>query len=132
MNDEIGTVNADLQQPQKLDQQLKTGVEKQYQDFLKQEQDRISAQQQAAGAVKFDEFRQLGFATKNDIEQQVNAYYGRFVEKLEQMEKDNAELRQFVLRAKMQGFNSGQTDDTHIERNEILEKFKRPFNAGMK
>jgi len=85
-------------------------IGKQYANVLAQEQKRQEAGTHMEAAKEFDKVRTLGFATKKDLDEQMKTSIQPIVEELQKMRQENTELREFVLRAKAQGLNTGKLD----------------------
>ena len=107
----------------KLEQQTHDNIEQSYQELLKKDQDAMSAKLQGEATAKFDEVRRLGFATNDDIKKQVEGVYGKFIEEVKTLREENTKLREWVMRAKAQGLNSGVTEDS-TPQNTLRDKFK--------
>ncbi len=98
----------------KLEAAVDGSLERDYQEYQKKEQERVAVEMQneaKLAAEKFADIQKLGFLTKKDIEEHDKNLFGKFVSELEAMRQENVKLREWVMRAKAQGLNSGATDD---------------------
>lgn len=107
----------------KLEQQTHENFDKSYQELLKKEQEAIEAKLKGEATQKFDEVRKLGFATSADVDKKVENIFGKFVEEVKGLRDENAKLREWVMRAKMQGLNSGVGDEKPKE-DDLMKKWK--------
>src|SRR3990167_6025890 len=107
-------------------------IEGDYRELLKKEQEAQQAREQGETAVKFDNVRKLGFATKTDIDDTVKGIFGKFASENEAMRKEITALREFVLQAKARGLNSGVLDQPTGKEASLLDKFKPAFRENWK
>ena len=107
----------------KIEQQTHENFDKSYQDLLRKEQEAIETKLRGEATHKFDEVRKLGFATSADVDKKVEAIFGKFVDEVKGLRDENAKLREWVMRAKMQGLNSGTTEDKPKE-SDTMKKWR--------
>ena len=110
----------------KLEQNTQVDFDKAYQELLKKEQESMESRVRGDATAKFDEVRKLGFATKTDIDEYVKGIFGKFVSEVEGLREENTKLREWVMRAKAQGLNSGTTEDAPKDTNQLKahDRFK--------
>jgi hypothetical protein len=111
----------------KLEQQTHENFDKAYQDLLSKEQEAMESKLRGEATQKFDEVRQLGFATATDVDKKIGVIFGKFFSEMEKMRDENTKLREWVMRARMQGLNSGAGDEKKKEPS-VLDKYRRPFS----
>src|SRR3990167_7297240 len=107
----------------KMEAQVKNDVDAQYQELLKREQEALEEKFKGDATAKYEEVRKLGFATKKDIDQYVQGMFGKFFEEIKTMREENTKLREWVMRAKAHGLNSGAMEDTQPSDNP-MKKWK--------
>lgn len=110
----------------KADEQSAVNFDTQYQDMLKQEQEKLEAEAKGRAAHEFDNVRKLGFATTKDIDERIQGIFGKFVSQMEEMKAENTKLREWVMRAKAQGLNSGRVDE-QVAPKSAMSEWERPF-----
>ena len=94
--------------------------------ILKEESDKVLSEQESATAKRFDETRRLGFVTKRDMEEFFEGV--KNTQNVQALEKKFDELREFVLRAKARGLNSGATEEeAKKEEESALKAWERPW-----
>jgi hypothetical protein len=126
---------AEANRPSGLNQNIAQETDQHYQEWLKQDQERVLAEETSKKNMEFDKVRQLGFVTKQDIDKNIEQYYGKFMEQVNKLVEENTKLREMVYRARAQGMNGGATDSTAVQQadnNTIANRFARPFNSGMR
>lgn len=99
---------------QKIEDQVHNDIEKEYQQVLKREQEAMEAKMRGDTTARYEEVRKLGFATKQDLEENIKGFFGKFMEAQEKQAREFAQLREWVMRAKAQGLNAGATDDKPV------------------
>src|SRR3990167_8515570 len=101
----------------KMEAEVKNDVDAQYQELLKKEQESLEEKFRGDATAKYEEVRKLGFATKKDIDQYVQGVFGKFFTEMQTMREENTKLREWVMRAKAHGLNSGITDESQPADN---------------
>src|SRR3990167_5447203 len=91
------------------DQKIADSVSGAYDRIVKEEADKQQAEVESAAAQEFDKVRRLGFVTKKDLEEMIAAWKEK--SETETLRKDFTELREFVLRAKVRGLNTGKVEE---------------------
>ena len=109
----------------KIEDQTHDNINKSYNDFLKKEQEALDAKLKGEATARFDEVRKLGFSTQKDVETQIQGIFGKFVTQLEDIKKENAALREWVMRAKVQGLNAGAVEDQ--KQPSTMDKWRRAW-----
>lgn len=110
----------------KIENNVKNDFDRAYDELLKKEQEALETRMRNESTQNYEKVRALGFATKKDIEEQVRGMFGKFVEETEKIREENRQLREWVMRAKAQGLNSGVTEDKPKDENLLKahERFK--------
>jgi len=110
----------------KIENNVKVNFDQKYDELLKKEQEAMESKITGEATVEFDKVRKLGFATKSDIDSHVKGIFGKFVSEIEAMRQENLKLREWVMRAKMHGLNSGATEENKKEENRLkaYERYK--------
>lgn len=127
---EPNPVKIQQDQAKQAQQAERQSIDSQYSEFMKKEQERVNAEMQSKAAQDFDAVRKLGFATQKDIQDSVESYFNRFVKGIEEIKEEQLKLREWVMRAKMQGLTSDKLEgQTEPERSLLMEKFgkRRPW-----
>lgn len=119
--------DAQKQGEQKIEQQITQNFDAQYQELLKKDQEAIEAKLRGEATQKFDEVRKLGFATTKDVDDKIQAIFGKFVSELQALREENTKLREWVMRAKAQGLNTGRLDEEIPREESVLKDWERPF-----
>ena len=110
----------------KREQATHDNIEKSYQDLLKKDQEAMEAKLRGDATTRFDEVRQLGFATEKDIDRKIEGIFGKFTEEVKNLRDENTKLREWVMRAKAQGLNSGATEESPQENN-MMKKWRKTW-----
>ena len=111
-------------------QKIEDSVANAYDRIVKEESDKQQAEVESAAAQRFEEVRRLGFATKKDIEEFVAAQKEK--SDTEQLRRDFTELREFVLRAKARGLNTGKNEEDVAQPDGVMKAWERPFYKDFK
>jgi len=97
----------------KVEQQVATNFDEMYKQILKKEQDEHDNKLRTDATQEYEKVRNLGFATKKDIEETI----GKFAAEVKTLREENDKLREWVMRAKARGLAGGATDDKPKEDN---------------
>ena len=103
----------------KIEETTKLNFDKIYEEQLKREQEALESKLRGDATAKFDEVRKLGFATNKDIDAKIEGIFGKFVSEVQGLREENTKLREWVMRAKAQGLNSGAMDDKPHDENTL-------------
>lgn len=94
--------------PGQLDKKLSDTIEEQYTKMVQEEKDARDAEIQKAAVTDFlEKIKKLGFVPREDVEKTVTESVKAFQSQIDEIKKDFAELKEFSLRAKARGQNSG-------------------------
>ena len=115
MNNEPGPSQAD----NKIEEQTKKSFDDVYRELLKNEQEKMESEIRGRTTLDFDNVRKLGFATTKDIDEKIEGIFGKFVQEVQQLRDENVKLREWVMRAKAQGLNSGKLDEQISEESSL-------------
>lgn len=115
----------------KIEEQTKKSFDDAYSEFLKKEQEKAESEMKGRAVAQFDEVRKLGFATAKDIDDKIEIIFSKFIKEVEQMREENVKLREWVMRAKAQGLNTGKLEEERPIES-VLKSFERPFLKDMK
>ena len=115
----------------KIEEEVKKSYDQLYADILKKDQEADDAKKRGDATLEFDKVRKLGFATSKDIDDRIEAVFGKMIQKIDNLENDNTKLREWVMRAKAQGLNTGKLEE-NTQENELLKSWERPFMKDLK
>ena len=103
----------------KIETENKQSFDEMYRTMLKRDQDQYDNELKAKATQDFESVRKLGFATQKEVSESVEKFFGKFAEELRKMREENTQLREWVMRAKAQGLNSGRLDDAKDKKLEV-------------
>ena len=126
--------------PAEGDKKIERSVQESYEKIAKEEQEHKDFEMKKAAIDEFEKMHRFGFVTNKDIELAVEGRVGKLLEaqteltnQLTEMKKENMALREFVLRAKAQGLNSGKLEpEKGTPAEDSLTQFKSAWSQRAK
>lgn len=110
----------------KIEEKTAKSYDDMYSELLRKDQEKLEKLMTERSTQDFDSVRKLGFVTNKDVDSKIEAIFGKFVSEVQTLRDENTKLREWVMRAKAQGLNSGATEEDRREES-ALKSWERPF-----